>query len=157
MSDFIPTTRDVLRDGEPLMRVRGLNLSDISVLVNRYFSELKLLFSMLQDAPVQEIVPRLLSSDFLVRFVTEVPGFAAVLISMGCDGLYSEAGCAKMPIGIQMRAIELICALTLEDAGGPNALAALLRNLTDRGFQGAAVGRNGAAKSSEATGRPFLM
>jgi hypothetical protein len=157
MSDFIPTTRDVLRDGEPLMKVRGLNLSDMSILVNRYFQEIKLLFSMLQDAPANEIVPRLLSADFLLRMVTEAPGFAAVLISMGCDGAYSEAGCAKMPIGIQLKAIELIGGLTLEDAGGPKELAALIRKLTDRRFQGAADGRNGAAKTSGAAGRPFLM
>jgi hypothetical protein len=126
---FEPERIAISYRGKPLMRVRGLNLVDCSVLVNRYYGELKQLFSMVQDANRQEMLAVMVSSDFIMRVAATMPDFVGVFVSMACDGELDEATCAKLPIGVLIEAVNALIKLTVEDAGGPKELAALVKRL----------------------------
>jgi hypothetical protein len=130
LRDYTPP-RTVIRDrGSPLMEVRGLNLDDISVLLARYTDDVRQMYELLKGSDQAQMVAVMASADFLPRVIVEVPSLAYSIIAAGADaGDEERAVIPKLSLAIQVESLTEIMRLTLEDLGGPNGVAALIRKM----------------------------
>lgn len=127
LADFIPERTTIMRGETPLFDVRGLSLDDVSVLVRAHSDSLNLLVTM-----AGETDSAFGSAAFFMQAVTTAPNVAFAVIALAADEPQYSADARKLPAGVQIKALQEITRLTLEDIGGPKALVALVRNLLNQ-------------------------
>ena len=126
LRDFTPERVAVTHKGEALLHVRGLNLDDVSQLVQAHLADLRHLSDLWAGAR-EEIFATVMQDGFLLRLIAEVPSVAGSVLALGSDNPGQQALVLKLPLGFQVRAITEIMRMTLEDVGGPKGLVALIR------------------------------
>lgn len=114
---------------KPLMEVRGLSLEDVTVLIRDRYDDIARLRDMAGLAQ-SEIYSRLQADNFVLKILTEAPELGAEIIARAADQLDQADKAKLLPLGLQLKIMQVIVKLTLEDIGGPKGLAALMDSMT---------------------------
>lgn len=131
LSDFTPERITVEYKGKPLMKVRGLNLDDVSLLVQTHLADLQRLYELVQDGS-QNLFERLNADGFVIKLIGDMPVLAANLIAIAADEPENFAQARTLPLPLQVMVVRTIVSLTFEDFGGPKAFVALVRELAGK-------------------------
>lgn len=125
LEDFvIPRTAVPVGKGKQIM-VRGLCADDIALMVSQYLPEITKAVELYQEKRANVMQTGNLT-EFLMTFARDFPAVVAEVISAATDshGEKAREVAQKMPISIQLAAINEITRLTMEDAGGLKNLLA---------------------------------
>lgn len=130
ISDYTPPTATVEFKGGSF-DVRGLALDDVAQLVRNHLPDLDAMISLFQSTtnPDQAAAEMM---HHAVKLMQEAPGLAANMIALAGDQPDEVDNVRRMPMPVQLRAIEAIGRLTFEEAGGPKNFFASLKNLFQR-------------------------
>lgn len=121
--DFHIPSQVVCSGDKKVMEVRGLSFIDISTLINYHKSDLTNLIRLWNDFDkesnddIQETI-----SQFTFSLLTEAPGIIANLIATCADSRDNVERIARLPISIQLSAVDAIVHLTSDDFGGMKAM-----------------------------------
>lgn len=129
LADFTPV-RVGVEDykGTLRMTVRGVSLDDVALLIRSHLGDLQQLYDMLQDGTL-DVFALLIADGFILKLLVSFPELAARLIAVAADEPEATAQARKLPLPLQIKAIQTIMRLTFEDVGGPKVFAALVREL----------------------------
>lgn len=129
LSEYQPERVAITHKDKPLITVRGLSLSDVTVLFSKHLADIRVLVD-LYDRRAS------IFSDFegvenalLLRLLADFPDLMAQLIANASDEPDQAAQIRCLPLAIQVQALYVIVRLTMEDMGGPNGAAALMKKL----------------------------
>lgn len=125
LAGYQPERRQIALAGDNSFSVRGLSLSDISVLVREYYDELDALieiFDASNDGTNWKPV--------VVSLVSQAPGFAATVIAMASDeGNEVIPTVQRLPAPTQIKALTDIGELTFTEVGGVGKAVELVAGL----------------------------
>lgn len=114
------------KEDSPGITVRALDLDDVTILVTDHLGAIAETVELWQ-----EIRPKLMQEGNLDKFLITVmrgsPELVAQLIAVSCDQPALVDVARKLSFGVQIRALNEVIRLTLEDAGGIKNLFAALR------------------------------
>lgn len=114
IADFTPQSAEVPFQGGSFT-VRGLNMTDISVLMKLHLEDLVLLTQRYQGMPeVQGLGP-------VLELISGFPGLAANILALAADE-DDATPFGRLPFGLQALALQKVGDLTFEDFGGPGKL-----------------------------------
>lgn len=146
LSDFQVPTESVKIPGGASFSVRGLSLDDISSLVQRYRPALQ---SIYEEFEQQGDFTLESTASLVEGMIASFPGFVAYAIALASDEPEQAELARKLPMSVQVEAVEHIGRLTFVAEGGPKkVLATVVRVL-----KGAreSVGSLGTSSSQGAT------
>jgi len=123
---------DILHRDKPLISVRGLNLEDMAILVREHLEDFQQLAEVAKLSQ-SEIFARVQNDVFILEVTSKFPVVTARLISLCADEPDSLDKIRTFPLGVQLKAVQQIVRLSLEDIGGPKAFAALVMGMIGRG------------------------
>lgn len=130
LSDYQPLTETVQLRGTSVT-VRGINLEDVSVLINEHFSDADKIFSLYDEASGSGQAD--IAAAVIVRLIQQAPSLAAHLISLASDEPENREHARKLSLIHQVELLKTIANLTFEEAGGARkfveGLTTLLPNL----------------------------
>lgn len=139
LKDFtIPRTKITLPgkavDGvKPFFLVRGITLDDMTFLVGQHLGPITRAIKMYQESK-EDIVTSGNFHGFIMTLARDFPDLVAEVISAATDSLDDETRnvARKLPISVQILALNEIVRLSVEDAGGlKNLLAEMQERLKD--------------------------
>lgn len=108
--------RRAIEIGTDSFHVKGLGLSDISILVREHFPDLDAVFDLFQAGSADLNIEQMQKLAMVV--VSQAPGLAANIIALAAgEGDASDA--EKLPAPVQVKALIEIGDLTFQDVGGP--------------------------------------
>lgn len=119
MTDFLYDTETVTwgKNGKKSLTVRGLSSEDLTVAIRHHKESLDKLFNLV-EGKLQ------LENDQLTGFGMELmdqfPSLVALLIALAADMPNRAGEVQRLPVPVQLRLIEAIYQLTIEDTGGLN-------------------------------------
>ena len=118
LADYTPARATVEFTGGSF-QVRGLSLDDVSILMRSHLPDVEALVGMLSESNGGGNIEVGQVMQHAITLVKEAPGLVANLIALAADepDLVDKARALALPI--QVRAIETICNLTFDEAGGP--------------------------------------
>lgn len=128
LADFQPATDVVSFRGKPLITVRGLSLDDIAILMRENLSDLDELIKLYAEG-VDENVAVAKSAQFIVAMAREMPALVARIICLSCDEPTAEDKARKLPLPVQVDALQKIVTLTFSEAGGAKKFFESLKHL----------------------------
>ena len=130
LADYTPE-RVAIKDykGVPRMEVRGLSLDDVSLLIRSHLADLQRLYDMLNGGDVADAFKLLITDGFILKLLTDFPELAARMIAVAADEPGATANARRLPLPLQIMAIQAIMRLTFEDVGGPKAFVALIGSM----------------------------
>jgi hypothetical protein len=129
LADFQPETREIQAGGGQSFAVKGLALTQITVLIREHFPDLDAILMLFQEAGETPTVSSL--QTVILSIVSQAPGLAANLIALAAgEGDARQA--EKLPLGVQIKALQEIGELTFTEVGSVGkllgAIAALMKN-----------------------------
>ena len=125
LAGYTPEQRKVALAGDHSFLVRGLSLSDISVLVREYYEDLDALVQIFDTANGVSDWKPIISS-----LVSTAPGFAATVIAMASDeGAEVIPVIQRLPGPTQIKALVDIGELTFTEVGGVGKAVELVAGL----------------------------
>lgn len=116
LADFTPDTRPILRKGATLFTVRGLNVEDITVLIEQNLADIEKAFTLYLAAK-KDIFSTKGMDKFLMLLIQKFPGLVAEVISRSSDEPGTADNARKLPFAIQATALTEIVNLTFEEVG----------------------------------------
>lgn len=123
LADFEPFRQNVKYRGEIVLSVRGLSLDDVSILVRGHMDDINRLVDLAREKGDFGTV------SFLTDALVTAPKVLFDMIALAADEpTYSEDS-RKLPVGLQIKILQDVLMLTLEDIGGPKALVALVQKI----------------------------
>lgn len=109
--------REVPLAGGQSFQVKGLTLTDVSVLVETHFDDLDAIIEMFTNEKVNLSVDNLKS--LATSVVSQAPGLAANLIALGAGAKDAAPNIqSEFPVGTQIKALMDIGDLTFAEVGG---------------------------------------
>jgi hypothetical protein len=127
----IPLPGKAVNGVKPFFEVRGLNLADMTFLVQRHLGPITRALKLWQESR-EDVIRTGNVSQFVMVIAKDFPELAAEVISAAADEL-TEGATAKarqLPIAAQIAALAAISRLSMEDAGGlGNLLAEMQQRL----------------------------
>lgn len=133
----VPTRVVGLPNGEPFA-VRGLSLSDITILVTRHGDVLRAMFDKFAQSSEENGEVNINLGDIKevgMRLLSGAPLIAADIIAIGADAPEARDQALKLPFPAQLEALEQIALLTFDTAGGLKKVLEIvirvLRGMTD--------------------------
>lgn len=118
LADYTPVRAPVEFKGGSF-DVRGLSLDDVSVLMRSHLPDVEAIVDLLAKGNAGAEFDVTSVMEHAITLVKEAPGLVANLIALAADDPDNVDKVRSMPLPIQVRAIETICNLTFEEAGGP--------------------------------------
>lgn len=123
LADYTPARVKIEQGGKPLVTVRGLSLDDLSILVRAHKPTLDRLYGAAEQGRMSAFG----GEAFFLELIQAAPDVAYEVIALAADEPEYLVHGRKLPLGFQIKALQTIVQLTLEDVGGPLGLAALMR------------------------------
>lgn len=117
LASFTLPTETITLPRDQTMVVRGLSFEDITILVKAYGGDLTALFS--QMASGQGELALTDTTALVAKFFNMAPLAAAHAIALAADAPEYVEAARRLPLPVQLDAIEKIAALTFEVEGGP--------------------------------------
>lgn len=125
LADYTPERVTIEHKGQALVSVRGLCLDDVGILVRAHLHVL----NSLADLSKRGDIAMFGGDKFILDVVTLAPNVAFDIIALAADEPEYTAQARKLPVGLQVKILQEVLRLTLEDVGGPLALMTLLQGL----------------------------
>lgn len=118
MTDFLYDTENVTwgRNGDKNLVVRGLSSQDLSLAIKTHKDSLDKLFSLVEG----RLGDKADIEAFGMELMDQFPELVALLIALAADMPDRAGELKKLPAPIQLRLVQAIYQLTLEDTGGLN-------------------------------------
>lgn len=133
LADFDIATEEVALPKGKSFTVRGICLSDISLLLRNRNSEIKAYFAKYSQSG--GVAPATFSSELGMSLIDAAPMLVAEIISCAADEPTMVERAAKLPINTQLDALQKIAALTFDAEGGPKkfveAVISIMQGTTD--------------------------
>lgn len=128
LADFTPARETVEFKGGSF-DVRGLSLDDVSILMRSHLPDVEAIIDLLAkgNAGAEFEVSAVL--EHAITLVKEAPGLVANLIALACDEPDEVDKARALSLPVQVRAIETICKVTFDEAGGPKKFVESLVHL----------------------------
>jgi hypothetical protein len=117
LRDYKPKTDTIsIGDGDPI-KIRGINVRDLSILFDSHRDDLTMLYSLWNSA---EMAPtgEARVNRVLVEAIHAAPGMTAAVIAVACDEPDAAGVAASLPFPTQLDALVKITRLTFEESGG---------------------------------------
>lgn len=131
LASFTPATAEIKHRDRTVFSVRGLSLSDLSILMRTHLPDIQLALTLWQqyqaDGADGDIAPVLLG------LATDAPEIVAHLIALAADSPEASAQAKQLPLPLQLEALAHLFRLTFEEYGGLEKMTATLGMLA-RGF-----------------------
>ena len=108
--------------------VRGIALDDLGVLLKNHLTDLDALMD-LYEKEVREDIRVTATAQYAIGLVREAPGLVANVIALCSDAPDSVDKARRLPLAVQVKALETIGRLTFEEAGGPKKFFENLKTL----------------------------
>lgn len=100
-------------------KVRGLNLTDLTILMRHFGGPLQELYAKYQAEDPEKIKEKLAGDNSLADFIASVPNLANAIIAAASGAIDDIEIASKLPITVQIEALEAIGKHTFEEHGGP--------------------------------------
>jgi len=128
MQDFIIPTERVEwgSNGKVGFDVRGLSVQDITILFTTHGASVDKIFSFIEGAHQGD--DGFDVKEFGADLIIKAPQVVAQMIALAAD-MPDQAVAARMPLPVQIRALEQIYKLTIEETGGLTDFLALVLRL----------------------------
>lgn len=127
LADFEPQ-REVVSFKGGSLTLRGLALDDIAILIRENLTDLDDLLRMYAE-DVDDKIAVAATAQYAVSLVRETPELVARLICLACDEPGLEGKARRLPIPVQINAIQKVIDLTFREAGGVKNFLTSLSNL----------------------------
>lgn len=127
MQTFVIATEDVVWGSEKQnsLSVRGLSFQDFTLLFTQYGKPVDEIFKFIERAQSGGTVD-FDAKAFGADLISTAPQAVASLIALAADIPDRVTQVARMPLPVQIRCLEAIYKLTVEEAGGLNDFLALV-------------------------------
>lgn len=144
LRNYKPKT-DIIHTGEEETTVRGLNITDVSILADAHWLRMKAVYDFYASEPNNLTIDEKVNRTIL-ECLRISPDLAGGIIALAC-GEPDEVEAAKsLPFTTQVDALVKIMTLTLEESGGLGNFSAVLRQVA--GAVKAAVSMNAPQHSN---------
>ena len=110
-------TDTVALKGGAVLRVRGLNLHDVSLLVRAHLDTVQTIFDVISAAQAGPAMGDA-SARFILTLAQDAPTLAGQIVAIASDEPDQGEAAAKLPFPIVVDALTKIGRLTFEEAGG---------------------------------------
>jgi hypothetical protein len=127
LSDFVAEKAEVRFKGGSF-DVRGLSLSDLSLLLRSHVTEVETIFTTamrVRTGTVEESE----YSKLAMNLLQDAPVFIATLIAQQADAPEAFSAAVLLPMPVQLDALEKIATLTFEEYGGVGKFVGSLESL----------------------------
>ncbi|KAE8546147.1 phage pre-tape measure protein [Marinobacter nauticus] len=116
MTDFLYSTKDVRwgKDGEKVLTVRGLSTQDLTIAIRTHKDSLTRAFSMIEGRLDDDQS----LTEFGMELMEQFPELVALLIALAADKPDKAGEVLRLPAPLQLKLVEAIYELTIEDTGG---------------------------------------
>ena len=149
LADYDLPRRAVPLPGGNSFAVRGFSLEDITVLIDEQGEAVQKFFDQYaQDGQFRSDASPIAAVMDVLR---QAPDLAASIIARAADEAGTEPKIKKLPIGVQVDAMQKIADLTFEASGGPGNFVETVVGLM-RGLGSAASNRSASMLGSKASG-----
>jgi len=122
MQDFVIPTETVSwgKDSANSVVVRGLSYNDFVELFTEFGKAVDILFEVIEggEAKIQSFAENGGIKEFGAGMIKKSPQLVAKLIALATDSPSQATQVARMPLPVQMRLLEAVYRLTVEEAGG---------------------------------------
>lgn len=130
LADFVlPTLEVPLPDGSSFA-VRGIAAQDVAILIAAHASTMETFFARFQSGEAQGQTDLAMG----MSLITEAPALMSKIIALAADEPGMESVVGKLPIGIQLDALQKIAKISFEASGGvgnfADAVARLVKGTT---------------------------
>lgn len=119
--DFSIPSRTILSAETKVMEVRGLSFADISGLLDHHREDIDRMIALWKGFDSEEMTQRdasSLLSEYGLQLLHNAPGIVANIIAVCADAPDQVDIIARLPVSVQVQAIEAIVDLTSNDFGG---------------------------------------
>ena len=115
LTDFVLPTLEVPLPGGSTFAVRGISSQDVAVLISQHASAMETFFARFQSGAAQT------QSDLEtgMSLIIEAPALMAKVIALAADEPSMESVVARLPVGVQLDALQKIAKISFEASGGP--------------------------------------
>jgi hypothetical protein len=130
MQNFVIATENVVWGAEKQnsLTVRGLSFQDFTLLFTQYGKPVDEIFQFIERAQSGGAVD-FNAKAFGADLISTAPQAVASLIALAADEPDQATKAARMPLPVQIRCLEAIYKLTVEEAGGLNDFLALVMRI----------------------------
>lgn len=132
MSFELVVPKKTVNLGEQGVEFRGLSFSDITALMSSAPDEVQQVFELIDGAKKsgkESDIAEDAAAELVSSLVTKFPVLVGVGMAIAMDDPDAAGELTKAPMGFQLKAVETIFQLTVEDAGGPKKFFELLLSL----------------------------
>lgn len=148
MQDFVVSTETVkwgTKDSQTL-EVRGLSFQDFTVLFTQYGKSVDSIFQFVESVQNPGSVSDFNAKEFGDGLLIHAPQAVATVIALAIDMPDRVTQVARMPLPVQLRCLEAIYKLTIEEAGGLEDFLAFVLRLA-KNVSGAAKSMTGQMRA----------
>lgn len=125
LSDFQVDTVPIIRKGQTLFTVRGLNIEDLTSLTVKNLPAIQEAFKLYNDSKI-EVFTQTALNKLILSLTVQLPGLVAEVISQAADEPEAADKARKLPMPLQVLALTEIVNLTFEEVGDLKNLFATL-------------------------------
>lgn len=126
IADFVLPTMEVQTpDGKTIFAVRGLSLDDVAALVAVHGPVMETFFTKYQGIDVADADSMAIGMELLGK----APALVANVIAVAADEPKLWTKVLKMPVAIQMDALQKIGKLSFDASGGPGNFFGLVKQM----------------------------
>lgn len=120
LEDYEIATEEVSLPKGKSFSVRGIGLEDVTVLLRKRGPEIRTFFAKYSgSAAGKSGLPSGFSADLGMQLLDAAPKLVGEIIACAADEPAMADKAAKLPLNVQLEALEKIAALTFEAEGGP--------------------------------------
>lgn len=127
LADYQPPAETIEYKGGSF-DVRGIALDDLALLLKNHMADIDALIDI-YEKEVREDVRVTAIAQYAMGLVKEAPGLVANAIALCSDAPDSVDKARRLPLAVQVKALEAIGRLTFEEAGGPKKFFESLKTL----------------------------
>lgn len=132
LADYEPPTETISatgRRGKAAIEVHGISVDDLVRIFTAELPQIGTAYALWQKTKARQFS----ELGFMTQLVSKTPELVAEVICCAADERSKEAraGAAKLPVGVQVMALEAVYRLTLQDCGGLKNLLAILGMVRD--------------------------
>lgn len=130
LSDYQPSSGEVLLGAKGSFKVKGLDFDDLQILVSNFLPDLELLWEMISEVKGKSA----LESAIIIKIATEIPALLGEIIALSTrvfDPEATQMHARALPFPVQVRAMETISRLTFEEFGGPKVFVGFVKSMIE--------------------------
>ena len=118
LEGYTPQTREIEVPGFSPLRLRGLSLSDVSFLVRIHRADLDTMFAKMQAKSESDGPPEMGMVHLVTVLFETAPMLASAVIALAADEPNEIEVVNRLPVSVQIEAIEAVGELTFAGEGG---------------------------------------